>query len=355
MAEISYPFSADSAGGGQQMMSQTQWQYMARAFGKDRVDFRLTATSIDGGQIPFRATITSGTTVNIAPGRAFVGGFYYTLTATQAVTITSNTSTLPRIDLIVLRADLGTGSVNLAVVKGQAAATPKPPALTRAYGGRWEMPLHQVTVPAASGALSLVNVMPFDTVEHVAIPWNAPYAGALLENGTFVMDMDSNNNDWQTEYFVGRDGFVPTRDFSKARTYTPSMVGIGNPATRQGRWRWIAPNAVWFSVYIASTSSSDLKLNKGNWTCGVTLPVPANAATGQIFTGHLDNNGDGHSTELPNFMSITAKVNRGNPTSTMYLYYPNKNYSTNSGLDGLPLFPRKGYLTISGVYEAAKL
>ncbi|MFJ8699468.1 hypothetical protein [Streptomyces ardesiacus] len=354
MAEISYPFSADSAGGGQQMMSQAQWQYMSRMFSKDRVDYKLTNTNLNGSSIPFAASVATNTSVNIKAGRAFVGGFYYTLSTTQTVTIASNTGTLPRMDLIVIRADLATGSVNLAVVKGQAAATPKAPAVTRSYGGKWEMPLHQVNVPANSGSISLMNVMPFDTTEHVAVPWNAAYAGPMMENGTFLIDMDNNNTDYQTEYFQGRDGFVVTRDFSRTRSYTPSMVGIGNPATRIGRWRWIAPNTVWFSVYIASTSSSDLKISKGGWTCGVTLPQPASGKTGQIFAGHLDNNGSGSTTALPNFMSITAKVNRGGDTSTMWLYYPNPK-TTTGGLDGLILFPRKGFLTISGVYESNKL
>jgi hypothetical protein len=109
---------------------------------------------------------------------------------------------------------------------------------------------------------------------------------------------------------------------------------------------------VWFSVHIASTSTSDLKIASTGWTYGVTLPVPANGATGQVFQGHMDNNGGGASPNLPNFVDIVAKTNRGGSTSTMYLYMPSANYTPDTGLDGITYFPRKGYITISGIYES---
>ncbi|MFI0553428.1 hypothetical protein [Streptomyces scabiei] len=351
--EISYPFAADSPGGGAQMVSQAQWQYMARVFGKDRVDFRLEQTSIDAFALPFTASVTNGTTVTLTPGRAFVGGFYYQLTASQSVTIAANTGSTGRIDLIVLRADTTASAVNLAVVQGQPAASPKAPALTRTYGGVWEMALHQVTVPANSGALSLVNVMPFDAPEHMAVPWNAAASTNYQTNGSFVLDMDSNNTDTQSEYWVGRDGNVISRDLSKPRGYTPALVNTSAPSsytTRTGRWRWIAPGTVYFSVSIENPYE-DTSPNSGTDQMGFTLPTPASGATGQTFTGVMDNPYTGNG--LPNFVEIVAKIKRDNASqSTAYMFTPSPT-RTSDGLDFLTSIPPLSKLTISGVYEAA--
>ncbi|MGW2709449.1 hypothetical protein HKX69_05865 [Streptomyces argyrophyllae] len=352
--EISYPFSADSAGGGQQMVSQQQWQYLARVLGKDRVDFRLDPTSIDAFSLPFTAAVVNGTSVTVQPGRAFVGGFYYQLTATATLSIAANSGSTGRIDLVVLRADLSAGSVNLAVVKGQPAASPKPPALTRNYGGVWEMPLHQVTVPAANGALSLVNVMPFDTYETVAVPWNAVQAASYRANGSFVIDMDSNNTDTQSEYWIGRDGNVISRDLSTSRGYTPSLVNVNVDlpnANKTGRWRWIAPGMVYFSVYLKNDWEDTGPTRTGASTIGVTLPTAAHGATGQVVKGILRNpNFNGG---LPNVVDIHAEVAQSNSGQTVLsLLYPNST-DPSQGLDGLRAIPPLSNLKISGVYEAA--
>ncbi|MEV5913375.1 hypothetical protein AB0M00_31345 [Streptomyces chartreusis] len=355
MAEISYPFNADNANGGSQIVSQAQWQSMARMWGGDRVDFQLTATSYGTTSLPFNASIVNGRTVQINAGKAWVGGFYYTLTSTLSVTVPNNSTTKPRKDLIVLQADMAKSAVNIVLVTGTAAATPVVPQPRRQVGGIWEMPLYEVDCAANNASISISGRMPFDVPGRAAYPWNTDTSAELLPRGSFVYDMDNNGGDTQKEAFKGRDGYVVTRHLGKSRTYTPSMVGIANPATRTGRWRWIAPNMVWFSLYIASTSTSDLKVSGDNWTYGVTLPVPANGSTGQVFSGLIDNNGTGASPNLPNFVDITAKTNRGGSTSTMNLYMPNANYTADTGLDGIQYFPRKGFLTISGIYEADQL
>ncbi|MER6382099.1 hypothetical protein ACWDBD_38855 [Streptomyces sp. NPDC001118] len=352
--EVSYPFAADSAGGGAQMVSQAQWQYLARVFGKDRVDFRLDQTAIDAFSLPFTAAVVNGTTVSIQPGRALVGGFYYQLTAAQTVTIAANSGSTGRIDLIVLRANLSSSSVNLAVVQGQPAASPRAPALTRTYGGVWEMPLHQVTVPANGGALSLVPVMPFDGHETAAVPWNAPQAAAYRSNGSFLLDMNSNNSGSQSEYWVGRDGNVISRDLAKSRAYTPSLVNVNvdlPSANKSGKWRWIAPGIVYFSVYLSNDWEDAGPTRTGTNSIGITLPVPASGATGQVLTGILRN--PNYNGGIPNMVEIFAQTNKNSSSSqsVAYLFYPN---STNlaEGLDSLRAIPPLSNLTISGVYEA---
>jgi hypothetical protein len=327
---------------------------MARVFAKDRVDFRLDQTSIDAFSLPFTAAVVNGTSVSIQPGRALVGGFYYVLTAAATVTVAANTGSTGRIDLIVLRANLSTSSVNLAVVQGQPAASPKAPALTKTYGGIWEMPLHQVTVPANSGALSLINVMPFDVPEHMAVPWNAPQTAAYQSNGSFVIDMDSNNTDTQTEYWVGRDGNVVSRDLSKPRGYTPALVNVNvdlPQANKTGRWRWIAPGMVYFSVFLNNDWEDTGPVPTSGKTMAITLPTPASGATGQVVKGLLRNpNFNGG---LPNVIDIHAEISQsGTAQSTAFLLYPNST-DLSQGLDGLRSMPPLSSLKISGVYEAS--
>ncbi|MGW5773113.1 hypothetical protein ACWEVY_28675 [Streptomyces longwoodensis] len=353
--EISYPFTADSAGGGSQMVSQAQWQPMAQVFGKDRVDYRLAATSgLTAADLPFAAQVVNGTSVSIAPGNAFVGGFYYKLTATKTLSIAPNTGSTGRIDLIVLRASLATSSVNLAVVQGQPAASPKAPSLTRSAGATWEMPLYQVTAPANSGALSLVGVAPFDTPDVIAAPWNTSNTAGFQPVGTFLLDMDNNNSDSQSEWFVGRDGTAVLRDLGKPRAYTPSLVNatFDLPAeNKKGRWRWIAPGLVHFSVVLVNDYEDQGPVRKGASVMGITLPVPASGATGHVLKGALVN--PGGQSGLPDLMDITVRTQHSGTAQTVgYLYFPSPT-NLAQGLDSLSGIPPLANLTVSGVYEAS--
>ncbi|MGN7135800.1 hypothetical protein [Streptomyces pseudogriseolus] len=352
MAEISYPFNEANANGGSPIVSETEWQAMARLWGGDRVDFTLTSTSYTAAQLPFSGAVVNGRTVEINPGKAWVGGFYYTLTAKMGLTIPNNNTTNPRKDLIVIQADMAKSAVNLAVVTGTPAATPKTPTPRRQPGGIWEMPLYEVTAAANNASVTISLRMPFSMPERVAYPWNNGPSAELQPRGSFTYDMDSNGGDSQNEGFIGRDGFVITRHLGKSREYTPTLTNSNaQPATRKGRWRYIAPNTVWFSVYMQNTSNSDYKVPSSTGTFGVTLPVAANALTGQLYKGFLDNN-TANAGGLPNFIDLTAMTRRGTATTTAYLYMPNINYSAKTGLDGIRVFPRKAWLVVSGVYEA---
>jgi hypothetical protein len=350
MAEISYPFTADSAGGGQQMMNQAQWQYLSRLGNKDRVDLRLVSTSYDSEELPFAATVVSTTSVRVGSGRAIVGGFYYQLTQSQTVPIASNTGTTSRIDLVILRLNMSTSSVNLAVKQGQPAAAPKAPTLTRDYGDVWEMALHQVTVPANSGALTILNVAAYDMPDRVEAPWDADTVAEFQQSGTFVYDMDVNNNYTQTEVFKGRDGIVPTRHLGRSRTYTPNLFNgkyTLDPAMRSGRWRWIAPDVVHVSMSFTAYEDQGLVVSGSNWYLGATLPQPANGQIRQVLTGFLSNPEAQGGT--PNAAQVIAHTQAN--SSNLTLYTPN---STNlaQGLDGFRVLPPRSTLYISGTYES---
>lgn len=352
MAEISYPFNATNATtGATNVVSETQWQAMAHMWGGDRVDFQLTAASYSAATLPFRSTTVNVTTVQIAPGKAWVGGFYYNLTSALNVTIEANSTTSDRLDLIVIRADMSKPSVNLAVSKGVPAATPVAPQPVRQEGGIWELPLYEVRAPANGGTLVIASRAPYNAPPMVTYPFNAPDSLALLPVGSFGMDLDNNVNGVQTEMFRGRDGNISTRDLGKSRSYTPNLLYSNAPLqgqtlTRVGRNRWIAPNTMFYSMSITNPNQVDYTSDSG---LAFTLPVNANGVTGQVFSGHLVND-DGRG-GIPRYVLLNGRVAPGAATGTVRIYLPNTS-SVANGMSSLAVFPGRSTITFSGVYEA---
>ncbi|MCZ4119041.1 hypothetical protein [Streptomyces sp. H39-S7] len=350
MAEVSYPFNASNASGGQSQVQQTQWQSMSHMWGGDRIDFRATASTYVAGTLPFSLTSLGGRNFAIVAGSAWVGGFYYTLTSSITLAIDPNLTAQARKDTIVIRADLTLGSVNIVVVKGQPSASPVAPRPQRNPGGQWEMVLYEMTVPANNGAVSANGRFQYDMPTVFGSPWDLRETMDYAEVGSFGYDMDSDGGDSQNEAFKSRDGYVITRHLGKSRTYTPSLAqSATQPATRSGRWRWIAPNTVWFTATLQNTVTSDIVRSGSNFQFGVSLPVPANGKEAQILTGYVNNNPP-HA-KLPNFISLTVVLPKGNPNSNAFLWYPNPG-TTAEGLDGFNILPGLATMTISGVYEA---
>ncbi|MEU6704719.1 hypothetical protein [Streptomyces wuyuanensis] len=352
MAEISYPFNASNPNGGTSIVSETQWQAMASMWGGDRVDFQLTATSYGSTSLPFNARIINGRTVEVSPGKAWVGGFYYQNTDLKTVTVASNATSKPRKDLVVLQADMAKSAVNLVILTGTAAATPVAPQPRRQAGGLWEMPLYEVDAAANNASVTISGRMPFNAPTPVTFPWNETESAKFLPRGSFMLDMDNNGGDSQFEAFNGRDGHVVTRHFGKSRTYTPALLFDSNlpttpSLTYNGRWRWIAPNTVWFSLVISNNFGT---MGTDNTTAyGVTLPVPANGKTGQGFTGVLNNpSGNGG---YPTFNTLFGRVAPGKSPGHFAVYMPSPT-TPSAGLDNFRLFPFKSTITFSGVYEA---
>ncbi|MFE0773919.1 hypothetical protein [Streptomyces sp. NPDC058861] len=352
MAEVSYPFTQANASGGTDLVSQVQWQAMAGMWGGDRVDYTLTSESYAAGVLPFYARVINGRTVELSPGRAWVGGFYYQLTAATTVNIEANPTDKARKDTIVVRADLVKGSLNLVAVKGQPSASPIAPQPQRNPGQVWEMVLYEVDVPAKDGAISPSWRGVYKLPPAVSVPWNARLAADFAPVGTFLYDMDNNGGDTQYEAFVGRDGYVISRHFGKSRTYTPKLVNMsGLPATGisyTGRWRYIAPNMVFFSVLIENKSGRDFATTNAT-ALGITLPVTANGVTGQILSGFLRN--PSYGMDHPNLMDLTAYIFPGKNAANIGLYSPNRS-TTREGLDNHRVFPAGSAIQVSGTYES---
>ncbi|MFJ8041218.1 hypothetical protein ACIRBX_12000 [Kitasatospora sp. NPDC096147] len=351
MAEISYPFSQANASGGTDMVSQTQWQKLAAGHG-DRIDFRLTAPTYATGALPFSARVV-GRSVEIAPGRAQVGGFAYELDAPLAVPVAANAASVPRRDTIVLRADLPKGSVNLAVVQGQPGVTPVAPQPQRELGQVWEMVLYEVAVPASNGAVSVLPRLQFGAPPVIGSPWNTAETAQFTEPNAFLYDLDVNGDGSQAEHFRGRDGLVVTRDLGKSRTFTTVLGGTSAAQVpdvdRVVRWRWIAPGVVHFGLRISNRSSAHIDTTDGAWHFTVALPQPVSGIVPASFSGFLENTN--WAGEVPYMSHVTGTV-WWNGSSTLHLFTPNRVYPS-MGLDGLNRIPAGANLYLSGTYEAS--
>lgn len=346
MAEISFPFDADNPSGGTSVVSQTQWQQMALAWsGGDRIDHALT----NGSNLPFIGTVQNGRQVRIGSGNAWVGGFYYRNTSSQILTVADNTTSKGRRDLIVIRLDMTKSAAQLALVKGVEAGTPAEPHPTQQAGGIWEMALYAVDVPANQGAISVARRAPFSMPSPVAYPWSAPESASLAPRNAVSFDLDSNSNGGQTESFNGSDGYAITRHLGKSLAYTPNTVNTDwtiPAANRNGRWRWVSPNLLWFQATIQNDYDKGAMANGSNWRVGITLPKDSNPRGIQVLHGYLSN--PDRSGNLPNMISITATTNP--KSNILYLHTPN-NSTPSEGLDGLRGFPARSTFSISGVVE----
>jgi len=143
MAEFSAPFDSSS------ISTELQWSRMARRWGLDGVHTEDPATNV------LKVTGSGTTTVAVAPGMAFVNGFFYHLDATKNLSVPANATGAARIDLVVLRASQAANSVTAQYKTGGTSAPP----LTQEEDGVWEIPIAQCTVAAASTVVTAANVI----------------------------------------------------------------------------------------------------------------------------------------------------------------------------------------------------
>ena len=108
----------------------------------------------DGDELAVSPTVPAAMSVNVGTGMALVQGRYYINSADLTLTVEAADPSYPRIDRVVVRADLVGRTVHAVVKKGTAAASPVAPPLTRT-AEIWELSLAQVRVEA--GATSILS------------------------------------------------------------------------------------------------------------------------------------------------------------------------------------------------------
>jgi hypothetical protein len=349
MAETSYPFADSSAGGGGKLVSVGQWQSMAHLWGPDAIDHQLVLGDTAVG-LPFHCVL-DGTNLVIQPGEATVGGFRYKLDAPLTIPAPTNPSlSQRRIDLVVIRADMATGSVNIKVSEGQPAIVAREPEPKRELGGIWELPIWSVELASNNQSRTLNDRRRYSHSGSVDVAWNRDFVSKSLPVGTFTVDQDINSSGGQQEGFRGADGDMVTRGLGARRKFTPDILTVSNKppaANRECYWRIIAPGTASFSMQIRNTSSTEVKSSSA---VVITLPeIPANTIP-TILTGYIDNPESRNG--LPNIVHIVAKTSSVGQ-NYLYLYYPATS-TLSEGLNVLTTIPGKSTLIISGVYETGQ-
>lgn len=101
-----------------------------------------------GDEYNITATSPVTMTVNVASGTAFVHGYWHQLDATKNIAITAADGANPRIDRIVLEADIIGSTITVKVIDGTPGAVPVAPTLTQT-ATKWQLSLGQIYVDTA--------------------------------------------------------------------------------------------------------------------------------------------------------------------------------------------------------------
>jgi len=78
-----------------------------------------------------QVTASTGLSVSVAAGSAWINGYRYENTDVLNLTLTTANGSNPRIDRVVVRLSMVNRNITLNVLTGTAAATPSAPTLTR--------------------------------------------------------------------------------------------------------------------------------------------------------------------------------------------------------------------------------
>ena len=100
---------------------------------------------------------TPNMSIKVALGSGWINGYFITVTSPETLTIPTAHGSLPRIDSILMRLDLGTRQIQLVVSPGTAASSPQPNSLIRT-GNYYDLELAQVRVPAGATSITQSSI-----------------------------------------------------------------------------------------------------------------------------------------------------------------------------------------------------
>lgn len=174
---------------------------------------------------------SSGMVAKVAPGRASVQGYHFVSTGWVSVSIGSNSSGSPRMDVVVVRLDPSTDSLSLEVKAGTPGSNPVAPTLSRADVGVYEIPLAYVRVN--NGAVSITSDNVTEHREHQVNPTCPPgtvlaYDGETLPTG-FLWRYGAflpQSRYWQLYEALTGNEATPTGTFQLPGGRGRSLVGL---------------------------------------------------------------------------------------------------------------------------------
>lgn len=131
--------------------------------------------------------------VSVAAGKAWINGYFYENTEAKNLTINAPSGTMNRIDNIVVRLDLNSRMIALAVVKGSDAYTPAAPALTR-NESVYELCIAEVAVNANAATIITGNIKDTRAISEKC-GWVAGVVTQIDTDGVFSA-YDEEFRDW---------------------------------------------------------------------------------------------------------------------------------------------------------------
>lgn len=301
MAEFSAPFDGSS------ISTELQWSRMARRWGLDGVH------ALDQYSTALKVTGSGTTTVAVAPGLAFVNGFYYALDATKNLAVTANATGAARVDLVVLRADQTANTVTAVYKTGGTTAPP----LTQAEDGVWEIPLAQCTVAAGTAVVTAANVVDkrYLTGRGVlpSVPGNRPPSiknQLLIENGALYY---GDGTIWKWLASTG----IEDSTYTPVWTAGTDTINWGSGSLNVGRYQ-VVNRRVDLTIQLQPTGNPGADPDP----IGVSLPpgLPCTTGMRSLFTwaftsGNGEGSGVGVGMAFPT--ESTSKIARLRyPTST---------------------------------------
>lgn len=165
----------------------------------------------DSGEMTLKVRENSGKIV-LGKGFAIVKGFYYYNNADITYQVTPD-SLYPRIDRLVLRANLLSGPVESAMKKGTPASSPVAPTLQR-DSGIYEMSLAEIRI-SPGNQITVVDERYKKDVCGVIRPKN------LTELNAMMVNMKKNWDKW----FASLSGVSPRRVYLQENVPSDSVVG----------------------------------------------------------------------------------------------------------------------------------
>lgn len=246
----------------------------------------------DGDELAVSPTVPAAMSVDVGTGMALVQGRYYINSADLTLTVEAADPSYPRIDRVVVRADLVGRTVHAVVKKGTPAPSPVPPGLTRT-AETWELSLAQVRVEA--GATSIVAAKITDergnaSLCGVAAPVYVPSSqlevvGAVDMQGKALTGLPAPSGSAD----AARKGYVDAEIAAKIGGFGISQIAIdadknwgGKSITNVGAIDVLTGNIGARSQFVdvpgdtvtRKTASMSTTLNDGVWTDLLTVTVP---------------------------------------------------------------------------------
>ncbi|MGQ4353152.1 hypothetical protein [Streptomyces drozdowiczii] len=275
MAEFSAPFD------GSPIATQSQWSRMARRWGIDGVHGDGPASTA------LKVTGNGTGNVSLAVGEAFVNGFYYLNDAAKNIAVTANAGSVPRIDMVVLRASMSSKTVRAVYRTGGTTA----PTLAADEGGDYEMPLAQCTVAAGTSVVTTTAVQDVRWFTDRGAAPGIPAArrpsikGQLLVEGTSLLLGDGADWKWLATGGVEEGTYTPVWSCGS------STVNWGSGSSNTARFQ-VFGRRVDVTMHLVPTGNPPAYADP----LQVTLPpgYPCTSLTRSLFTWALSSaNGEG--------------------------------------------------------------